>query len=611
MNYAERDTLIVNTPVAFPSEAGPAMLFGALLDEATTKILCLGPEFSGEVYKLSALKERLEEGRFHLAVLGQFKRGKSTLLNALIGEAILPTSVVPLTAIPTFVEYGPERVVRVHYQNDKPPDEFLNKSPDETNKILEAFVTEEGNPENRLGVLQVNIVHPAEILKHGVVLIDTPGIGSTFTHNTQATLNFLPQCDAALFVVSADPPLTEVESQFLQDVFPKVSRLFFIFNKIDYLNDREKEAAIGFFKKVLKQKVPSAQAYPIFSVSARMGLDSRTSNQTSLWTQSGLDAVENHLVCFLLSEKTRTLLDALSKKASDVLEGAVMRLRLEIASLQMPIEDLEKRLGIFEKELKNAQRQKVSAQDMLIGDRKRTLALLEEHAEALRKTSEEHLSKTIDKTFSEMADGEINEQRILDVLAEEVTSFFGESAEKVTSRFSRFVVEALSPHQERADDLISQIRKTAAELFEIPYHAPDSSEVFETKRRPYWVQRKRVPSLPIVVPEEVLDRLLPVNIRKNRIRKRFVRQVEILTRQNVENLRWATLQNLNDAFQRFATTLDQRFEETINVTHGAIRAAYLKRKEHAESIDENLQRLSIAADDLVKINSKILSLNPR
>ena len=256
MNYAEGDSLIVNTPVECHSEADPAMRFGELLDEATTKILCLGPEFGGELAKLSALKERLEEGRFHLAVLGQFKRGKSTLLNALIGEAILPTSVVPLTAIPTFVEYGPERAVRVHYQNDKPPDEFLNKYSDEINKILEAFVTEEGNPENRLGVLQVDILHPAEILKHGVVLIDTPGIGSTFTHNTQATLNFLPQCDAALFVVSADPPLTEVESQFLQDVFPKVSRLFFIFNKMDYLNDQEKEAAIGFFKKVLKAKGP-------------------------------------------------------------------------------------------------------------------------------------------------------------------------------------------------------------------------------------------------------------------------------------------------------------------------------------------------------------------
>ncbi|MGC8604488.1 MAG: dynamin family protein [Desulfomonilaceae bacterium] len=610
MNYAGH-SLIVEMPIEFNSEANPATLFGELLDGATMKLHCLGPNFATDLTKLDALKDRLNEGRFHLAILGQFKRGKSTLLNALIGEPLLPTSVVPLTAIPTFVEYGPKRGVRVHYQDDKPSDEFWNKTPEEINKILQGFVTEEGNPENRLGVLQVDIVHPAEILKHGVVLIDTPGIGSTFTHNTQATLNFLPQCDAALFVVSADPPLTEVEAEFLQDVLPKVSHLFFIFNKMDYLNEKEKEAAVAFFVKVLKQKIPSSGNYPIFCVSARMGLDSKTSNETSLWSQSGLDAVENHLVCFLLSEKTRTLMDALSKKATDILESAVMKLRLEIATLKMPIEDLERRLSIFEKELKNAERQKISAQDMLIGDRKRTLALLEEHAELLRMASERHLSKAIDKSFSEMADTEINEQKIMDVLAEEVTSFFRDSAEKVTSRFAQLVIEALNPHQQRADELISSIRKVAAELFEIPYHAPDSSEVFETKRRPYWVQRKRVPSLPIVVPEEALDRFFPVNIRKARIRKRLVRQVDSLTRQNVENLRWATLQNLNDAFHRFATVLDERFTETITATHGAIQAAYIKRKEHTELIDENLKRLSLAAEDLLKIKTKILSLNSR
>ena len=80
------------------------------------------------------------------------------------------------------------------------------KDLDEFVDILHGIVTEEGNPKNRLGVLQVEILHPAPILQHGVVLIDTPGIGSTFTHNTAATLNFLPQCDAALFVVSATRP---------------------------------------------------------------------------------------------------------------------------------------------------------------------------------------------------------------------------------------------------------------------------------------------------------------------------------------------------------------------------------------------------------------------
>ena len=65
--------------------------------------------------RLDELEKRLSEGRFHLAVLGQVKRGKSTLINALLGEDILPSSVVPLTALPTFVHYGEQRLLRVRY----------------------------------------------------------------------------------------------------------------------------------------------------------------------------------------------------------------------------------------------------------------------------------------------------------------------------------------------------------------------------------------------------------------------------------------------------------------------------------------------------------------
>ncbi len=184
--------------------------FQLLLGEAINRVDELGEGFLAARDSLVSL-ERFEDGRFHLAVLGQFKRGKSTLLNALLGHSLLPTSVVPLTAIPTFVQYGPDLCICVRYQDGKRAKEFAGRPIEEAVKILEGFVTEEGNPKNRLRVKQVDILHPAPILQHGVVLIDTPGVGSTFTHNTRATINFLPQCDAALFVVSADPPLTEVE----------------------------------------------------------------------------------------------------------------------------------------------------------------------------------------------------------------------------------------------------------------------------------------------------------------------------------------------------------------------------------------------------------------
>lgn len=164
-----------------------------------------GPSYISYREKLGALKQRLEEKRFHLAVLGQFKRGKSTLLNALLGDDVLPTSVIPLTSIPTFVEYGPELKAKVVMQSSEDGEVFAGESACQLAEFLSDYVTEERNPSNRRGVRDVEVEHPSPILRRGVVLIDTPGIGSTFRHTTEATLNFLPQCDAALFIVSLSP----------------------------------------------------------------------------------------------------------------------------------------------------------------------------------------------------------------------------------------------------------------------------------------------------------------------------------------------------------------------------------------------------------------------
>lgn len=154
-------------------------LLVALMEKTVAEISELGAEFDNYRRKLTDLNIRYSEGRFHLAVLGQFKRGKSTLLNALAGEPILPVGVVPLTAAPTFIQYGETPKVSVKYQDGRKADEFTGASTTERSAYLARFVTEKGNPQNRVGVAEVEVFLPAPILAGGVVLIDTPGIGST------------------------------------------------------------------------------------------------------------------------------------------------------------------------------------------------------------------------------------------------------------------------------------------------------------------------------------------------------------------------------------------------------------------------------------------------
>ena len=132
-----------------------------------------------------------------MAALGQFKRGKSTLLNALLGMPLLPMGVTPVTAIPTFIRAGDSTRIRITFDGDKEP--IIVSDGEEIPEILENYISEARNPHNRLRVAGVAIEAPSEFLRQGVTLIDTPGVGSTFLHNTSAAEASLAECDAAVF----------------------------------------------------------------------------------------------------------------------------------------------------------------------------------------------------------------------------------------------------------------------------------------------------------------------------------------------------------------------------------------------------------------------------
>jgi len=142
-----------------------------LLEEATRILENLGTPFAADFASLHFLLDRLEQGRLHLAILGQFKRGKSILLNALLGDAIRPTSVVPLTAIPTLVRAGDSLRARAAFQDERTAEELRGINAEELAAFLSNFVTESGNPKFRLGVSQVEVFHPAPILRKGVVKV--------------------------------------------------------------------------------------------------------------------------------------------------------------------------------------------------------------------------------------------------------------------------------------------------------------------------------------------------------------------------------------------------------------------------------------------------------
>ena len=147
------------------------------------------------------LRERVAEGVFYVASVGQFKRGKSTLLNALIGKSILPVGVPPVTAIVTLIRYGPELQARVRIASGTWERSISVES-------VAAYVSEQDNPGNIKRVTAIEIFAPNPLLANGMCLVDTPGVGSVIASNTQTTNEFIPHIDAALVVLGIDPPVS-------------------------------------------------------------------------------------------------------------------------------------------------------------------------------------------------------------------------------------------------------------------------------------------------------------------------------------------------------------------------------------------------------------------
>lgn len=180
-----------------------------------------------------------------MACVGQFKRGKSTLLNALLGQELLPTGVVPVTSVVTIVRYGEPHAV-IQYRGRTEPTSLAD---------LSAYVTEKENPENAKGVLAVEAFVPSQVLASGMCLVDTPGIGSVFQRNTEVTKQFVPHIDVALVVLGADPPISADELALVDDIARETAVLILVLNKADRTPDRDREEARRFCSQIITSRI--------------------------------------------------------------------------------------------------------------------------------------------------------------------------------------------------------------------------------------------------------------------------------------------------------------------------------------------------------------------
>ena len=340
-------------------EAREVMTGDRLGEIALLRLAELATEFDADQIARTArsIAERVSEGRFYVACVGQFKRGKSTLLNALVGHAVLPAGVVPVTAVPTIVRYGETLLARIRFHQTEWKDVPVSAAAE--------YVSEEKNPENAKGVEALEIFVPSPLLATGMCLVDTPGLGSVHLGNTAATHAFVPHIDAAIVVIGADPPLSGEELDLAETVAQEVQDLVFVLNKADRANETERAAAIEFAQRVLEKRL-SRVIPTILEVSALEQLEGGAAGRD--WSKF-VQVLQR-----LVSQSGRSLVqEATERGLRRTVDQLLALIKEERDALLSPLGDSERRIIELRKTLDKAE-QAMRELGVLLGTEQQSLS---------------------------------------------------------------------------------------------------------------------------------------------------------------------------------------------------------------------------------------------
>jgi len=312
---------------------------------------------------LAALRDRLVAARLRVLVVGEAKRGKSTLVNALLGRDVLPMGVTPLTAVPTTVTHGTGEGLDVAFGDGRTERHPLS--------ALEEFGTERGNPGNARGVAAITVHLDAPLLAKGVEIVDTPGTGSVYAHNTAAADSALPTMDAAIFVLTADPPVSATERDLLGRVHELSVTTFIVLNKADYADAAGLAEAAEFTERVVNETTGQpVQLYPVSAKAALSGVG-----------DAGFTRFFDDFTAYLDTGRTADLRRSAAGQLRRLAGAAIDEIALARRAAEMRSSDAAGRVAAFTARLAAVRERGMVAGDLAAAESKRMLAMLNDAAE--------------------------------------------------------------------------------------------------------------------------------------------------------------------------------------------------------------------------------------
>lgn len=314
---------------------------GGMLSEASDVIQELNMTSAGE--NLAKLGKKVNDDTFKIQVIGTFKNGKSTFINSLLGEAVLPAYALPCTAVINEVKYGNEKKAVLYFRNPLPeklPASISDKAlrhmqahnmvniPPLTIPYtdIEEYVTIPMGMDAAEMLLEspyekVELFWPLQLLEQGVEIIDSPGLNEAETR-TRVTMDYLSKADAILFVLNAIQLCSQDEMDFIGNTLHAsgFNDMFFVVNRFDLIPESQKDG----IRKFAHLKLDEYTTNDIFFISAQQALDGQIENNESLYNLSGMPAFSERLTSFLTKDKGKMKLSQPARELKRILNNEAL-----------------------------------------------------------------------------------------------------------------------------------------------------------------------------------------------------------------------------------------------------------------------------------------------
>lgn len=522
-----------------------------------------------ERYRLTSIRPLLEiceaagdRSDLTIAVLGRFKAGKSSFLNHLIGRAVLPVGVVPVTSVVTDVGYSAQDAASVRFADGREV-----RIPIED---LRLFVTEAENPLNSKHVEAVSVRLAALSQWPDLRFIDTPGLDSAFAHNTEASLGWAPNVDIALVTIGVDPPLSAQDIALIEMLLRYTPRVAVLLTKADVLDGQQLGEVVDYVRSQLAARFD--QSIPIYPYSTRPGFENlKLDLEDSLLKEVAMDVASQRRA--ISNQKIATLLGDCEQYIGLTLRSAEM-LDTERVSLQKQLLTERESLGDVRLEVRLIARHAVAQTRDTIEKalapcesviRQKLLAAFEEQAP--------HLPHNFGRLLEAFDDW------LRAVMSTEMLSVSGAKR----SEFIKPLTSGQRQYQRVLQNFRDRLSDRTLTLYGVPLKTNETEIMPQPPKTPdIHISRAFDHSW------ELLSPLLPMTLLRGAVLNRFRRKIADETYKNLSRLTSQWEEIVTSAIFELQREAENRMEVLLSTVQGLVSAS----RENAPQIRADLEKLN-------------------